>query len=121
VIPVSVAAETIEDLLGPAEGRLGVDDPAFLVEAVLEAVPRFGVGKLGGVARQVELARLGRRGRVQRETFRGSAWRGPSPAGGTSRAPPSSVSRPARALCRSRRSGRAGGRAGSGPTCEGPS
>ena len=33
--PVGVAAEILEDLLGPAEGRLGIDDPILPVQLVL--------------------------------------------------------------------------------------
>jgi hypothetical protein len=42
---VGVAAEVVEDVLGPAEGRLGVDDPVDLVEAIEEGVPVSGPSK----------------------------------------------------------------------------
>ena len=36
--PVVIAAEILKDVLGPAKGTLGVDDPFFAVETVLEII-----------------------------------------------------------------------------------
>ena len=54
---VGVAAQVAEDLLGSAEGRLGVDDPVLAVEAVAEAPPPAIVGQIPGAAVEAQVAR----------------------------------------------------------------
>jgi hypothetical protein len=45
--PMRVATEIVEDLLGPAKGSLGIDDPGLLVQLVLPPGEGRLVGEVG--------------------------------------------------------------------------
>ncbi len=51
---VGVSSEVAEDLLGSAEGGLGVDDPVFLVEMVTKRCPCPRMGEVGSASREIE-------------------------------------------------------------------
>jgi hypothetical protein len=53
---VCIAGEVGQDLQGPSEGTLGVDDPASLVELVPQAGEGDGVGEVGRGAGEADLA-----------------------------------------------------------------
>jgi len=53
---VRIATEILEDMLGPAEGAFGVDDPLLLVERVDESVEGGAVGERGGAGWEAQLA-----------------------------------------------------------------
>ena len=55
---MGVAPEVAEDLLGSAEGRLGVDDPARAIELVLHAGESRRIGERRGGAVEAERAAL---------------------------------------------------------------
>ena len=52
---VGVSAEVVEDLLGTAEGALGIDDPLLSVQGVQKGSEQGPVGQLGTDRRNLEL------------------------------------------------------------------
>ncbi len=55
---MGVAAEIGDDVLGPPEGRLGIDDPVVLFESGEEGIEGLLVGEFAGLAGKAELALL---------------------------------------------------------------
>ncbi|XXT69410.1 hypothetical protein WMF14_03040 [Sorangium sp. So ce693] len=53
---VGIATEVGKDLLGPSEGRLGLNHPGLAIERVEQRSEGSGVGQRGGPAGQVELS-----------------------------------------------------------------
>ena len=53
---MGVAAEIGQHLLGPAEGRLGIDDPVDAAQSVEAGGEGVGLGKTGEIAEEAELA-----------------------------------------------------------------
>ena len=54
--PVSVSGEVAEDLLRPPKGPLGVDDPVFAAGGGEGVVERAGIGEMGDIAVEGDLA-----------------------------------------------------------------
>jgi hypothetical protein len=52
--PVGVPGEVVEDLVGTAERRFGVDDPFFASQGVQPAVPGVGMFEFGAVSVETE-------------------------------------------------------------------
>src|ERR1051325_5189325 len=60
---VGIAAEILQDVLGSAEGRFGVDDPIFAEERTQPSSEELGVGERREFSGQVQLTAL--EGRLQ--------------------------------------------------------